>query len=253
MNNPAVISSSSDSATSATTRIFLRSNRRPRSLPVPPAPFTPAPARAARRRMPVRCRTARPWRTTAEREEQSARSIEKLKQRQRAWRRRRRPERGHHPPRQRDACDSADQRQQHALGQQLPDRRPRLAPSASRTASSRCRAAARDSSRLATFAQAISSTAPTAPPSSKAAERICCRCSANASSTRTIARRGRTASGGLSAACERSRGAPGRARRLPARSSRRVSAARCRRSSCCSDSSASPGSAHRNTWRAAAA
>ena len=54
-------------------------------------------------------------------------------------------------------------------------RRPRLAPSASRTASSRCRAAARDSSRFATFAQAISSTAPTTPPSSSATDRICCR------------------------------------------------------------------------------
>ena len=43
--------------------------------------------------------------------------------------------------------------------------RPRLAPSAARTAISCCRASARDSSRLATFAHAISSTKPTAPSS----------------------------------------------------------------------------------------
>ena len=41
--------------------------------------------------------------------------------------------------------------------------RPRLAPSAARTAISFCRASARDSSRFATFAQAMSSTKPTAP------------------------------------------------------------------------------------------
>ena len=41
--------------------------------------------------------------------------------------------------------------------------RPRPAPSAARTAISRCRAVARASSRFATFAHAISSTSVTAP------------------------------------------------------------------------------------------
>ena len=41
--------------------------------------------------------------------------------------------------------------------------RSRLAPSAERTAISFCRATVRDNWRLATFAQAISSTQPTAP------------------------------------------------------------------------------------------
>ena len=50
--------------------------------------------------------------------------------------------------------------------------RERLAPSASRTATSRRRAEARDSSRFAMLAQAINSTAPTTPPSSSAADRI---------------------------------------------------------------------------------
>ena len=51
-------------------------------------------------------------------------------------------------------------------------RRARLAPTASRTASSRRRDAALESRRLAMFAHAISSTAPTTPPSSSATDRI---------------------------------------------------------------------------------
>ena len=47
--------------------------------------------------------------------------------------------------------------------------RPRLAPIDARTASSRCRAVPRASSRLATFTQAISSTKPTTPSSSQSA------------------------------------------------------------------------------------
>ena len=53
--------------------------------------------------------------------------------------------------------------------------RQRLAPSASRIATSRRRAAAFDSSRFATLAHAINSTAPTTQPSSVATERSCCR------------------------------------------------------------------------------
>jgi hypothetical protein len=51
--------------------------------------------------------------------------------------------------------------------------RVRLAPTASRTASSRCLAAALASSRLAIFAQAISNTAAATPPSSSATACIC--------------------------------------------------------------------------------
>ncbi|MCG3160997.1 MAG: hypothetical protein JMDDDDMK_02110 [Acidobacteria bacterium] len=50
--------------------------------------------------------------------------------------------------------------------------RQRPAPNAARTATSRCRPAARASSRLATFAQAISKTIPTAPSSTNKARRI---------------------------------------------------------------------------------
>ena len=52
--------------------------------------------------------------------------------------------------------------------------RPRLAPMAARTASSRWRALPCASIRLATLAQAISSTKPTAPSSSQSADRVSC-------------------------------------------------------------------------------
>ena len=48
--------------------------------------------------------------------------------------------------------------------------RPRLAPSAARTASSCCRPSARTSSRFATFAHAISSTMPIVPISTHSAD-----------------------------------------------------------------------------------
>ena len=68
------------------------------------------------------------------------------------------------PPRQ----QRARRRRRRARGRRSPPAAggsdaPRPAPSAARTASSRCRAVARASSRLATFAQAISSTNATAP------------------------------------------------------------------------------------------
>ena len=74
--------------------------------------------------------------------------------------------------------------------------RPRLAPSARRTASSRRRPAARDSSRLAMLAHAISSTVPTTPPSRSAAERSCGRGPRSGSSTDRRVTRGGVAPGG---------------------------------------------------------
>ena len=197
-NSPAVMRSSNDSATSATTRTFFRSNRAPRSFPVPPAPFS-AGTSIGRDALNA---GAMPKSTPVAHESSSAkssthRSIVKSKAS------------GSAPAGGGAARNAAAIPQASAMPAIPPmtasrtlsvsswrSRRPRLAPSASRTAISRCRAAALESSRLATFAQAISSTAPTTPPSSNAADRICCRGPANASSTRTIATRGRTTSGG---------------------------------------------------------
>ena len=66
-------------------------------------------------------------------------------------------------PREAEPEQRAARGEQQALGQHLPHQPPRLPPSAARTASSRSRAAARTSSRFATFAHAISSTNTTAP------------------------------------------------------------------------------------------
>ena len=70
------------------------------------------------------------------------------------------------------AHDAGKQRQHPALGEQLPHQPRGIGPSALRSAISRWREAARASMRLATLAQAISSTSPTAPSNSSSLGRV---------------------------------------------------------------------------------
>ena len=63
------------------------------------------------------------------------------------------------------ADDAAEAGEQHALGEELADQRGRAGAEREADRDSRCRVAARASSRCATLAQAISSTKPTAPSS----------------------------------------------------------------------------------------
>ena len=62
--------------------------------------------------------------------------------------------------RQQQAAGAAGEREEQALGGQLPQQAPRLAPSAVRSASSRSRRIVRATARLATLAQTMSRTKP---------------------------------------------------------------------------------------------
>ena len=195
---PAVISSSSESATSATTSPFFRSSLPPRSgcALSPPLSAGTSPGRdassagATPNRMPVTHDSSSAKRRTRWSMAKSTASG-------------RAPAGGGaalKPPMIAQASrtpatpPSRDNRTLSVSSWRM--RRARLAPRASRTAISRRRAAALDSSRFAIFAQAISSTAPTAPPSRKATERICCRWAAFASSM------GRVVTWSTGAGCE---------------------------------------------------
>ena len=172
-NRPAAISSSSDSATSPTTRSFLRSKRVRRSPSVASVPLSAgtSPGRDASSAgaMPNRMPVAH---ESSSENSSTRRSIEKSKVS------------GSAPAGGGAAWNAAVTAQAMATPAAPPrsdnstlsvrswrTSRVRLAPSARRTATSRRLDEARDSSRFAMLAQAISSTAPTTPPSSSAADR----------------------------------------------------------------------------------
>ena len=124
--SPAAMRSSSDSATSATTSILLEAEPASASVAVAgrilERRHQPRPRRLERRRDAKHDPGEERQR---EREQQHARVDREVeRERQRALRRRRRLERPDDDPRQRNAGDAADRRQQHAFGQQLPDEAP---------------------------------------------------------------------------------------------------------------------------------
>ncbi len=173
-NSPAAINNSSDSATSPTTSTRLRSRRERRSPPGVSEFFSPgtSPGRDAWRAGATPNRT--PVRDESSSENSSTRrSIEKSTlsgsapgggaPAAKAWSAPHATATPATPP----ISDSNTLSVSSCWTM-----RPRLAPSASRTASSRRRDAALDSSRFAMLAHAISRTAPTTPPSRSATDRI---------------------------------------------------------------------------------
>ena len=159
-NRPAAINSSSDSATSATTSTFLRLKRRPLSPPALPVvlsagtrPGREAASAGSEAEDETGQRSRGRARTAARRRSMAKSSA----QRQRAGRRRRRRERLQQEPRERHAGDARRCSDSSTLsvsscctGARGSRRAPAGAPARAAVA------AARDSSRLATLAQAIS-------------------------------------------------------------------------------------------------
>ena len=251
------MSSSSDSATSATTRTFFRSNREPRSSPVPPAPFKRRDQhrpRGGERRRDAEQHAGRAGQQQREQQHRSIdREVEGERQRAGRWRRRARTP-ATIPHASATPATPPIAREQNALGEQLPDQPaaagaerephrelalPRRGPRQQQVGDVRAGDQQHRAHRPAEQHRDRAHLLPLT------GERLVHADDRHAGQNRVRWR--------LHPRAKEVVRAPGRARRLPARAWRRPSAGRCRRSSCWSDSSAGPGSARRSIRRAAAA